>query len=106
MSSTLRVRIKTFLQRLLLIGLSSVLGLTAIAYAVDYAIFHHRLSSNRQPFSQITVYSYDAIPQKSGKTKFIFDPPQVETCANALFPRAGYVPCWYLKRHSQPRTDY
>ena len=106
MSLVLRARVKHFLKRLLFVGLASLLGLTVLAYVVDYAVFRQRLSSNRQPFSQITVYGYDAVPQKNGKTQFIFDPPRLETCANALFPRSGYVPCWYLKRNSQPRTDY
>ncbi len=105
-SSALRARIKHFLKRLLFIGLSSLLGLMALIYAVDYAVFRYRVGANRQPFSQITVYSYDAIPQKNGKTQFIFDPPQVQTCVNSLLPHSGYVPCWYLQRHSEPRTDY
>jgi hypothetical protein len=24
---------------------------------------------------------------------------------NSLFPHAGDVPCWYLKRHTQQETD-
>jgi hypothetical protein len=87
--------------RMIALGLSSLIGLTLLAYAVDYAVFRYR----RQPFGQVTVYPYDAIPQKSGRTQLIFDPPQVQTCANSLFPRSGYVPCWYLQRHTEPRTD-
>jgi hypothetical protein len=88
-----------------LVGLSSLLGVTALAYTVDYAVFRYRVSANRQPFGQITVTTYDAIEQKSGKTQFIFNPPQAQTCVHALFPRAGYVPCWYLQRHTEQRTD-
>jgi hypothetical protein len=97
--------IKRRLKRVIVIGITSVLGLTALAYAVDYAAFRYRISTNRQPFGQITVMSYDAIPQKSGRTQFIFNPPQAQTCANALFPQGGYVPCWYLQRHTEQRTD-
>jgi hypothetical protein len=88
-----------------LVGLSSLLGVTALAYAVDYAVFRYRVSANRQPFGQITVTTYDAIEQKSGKTQFIFNPPQAQTCVHTLFPRQGYVPCWYLQRHTEQRTD-
>lgn len=105
MSSALRARIKHLLLRLLVLSISSVLILTLLAYAVDYAIFRYRASTNRQPFSQITVSSYDAVQQKNGKTEFIFNPPQAQTCANALFPRDGFVPCWYLRRHTEQRTD-
>jgi hypothetical protein len=88
-----------------LVGLSSALGVTAVAYTVDYAVFRYRVSTNRQPFGQITVTTYDAVEQKSGRTQFIFNPPEAQTCVHALFPRAGYVPCWYLQRHTEQRTD-
>jgi hypothetical protein len=101
----LRARIKHFLKRLFVIGLSCALGFAALAYVIDYFVFRYRVSINRQPFSQITVSSYDAVQQKNGKTQFIFNPPQAQTCANALFPRNGFVPCWYLQRHTEPRTD-
>jgi uncharacterized membrane protein len=104
-SSALRARIKHFLKRLLVVGVSSALGVTAFAYAVDYAVFRYRVAANRQPFGQITVSSYDAVQQKSGKTEFIFNPPEAQTCVHALFPHSGYVPCWYLQRHSEPRTN-
>jgi hypothetical protein len=90
----------------MLIAVSLALGLTALAYMVDYAVFRHRLATNRQPFAQIAVTSYDAVPQKNGKTEFIFNPPQVQTCVNALFPRESYVPCWYLQRHTEQRTNF
>jgi hypothetical protein len=105
-AAVLSDRIKYLLMRATLIALSSALGLTALAYAVDDAVFRYRVAANRQPFAQITVTSYDAVPQKNGKTEFIFNPPQVQTCAHALFPRQGYVPCWYLQRHTEQRTDF
>jgi hypothetical protein len=104
-TSALRARIKHFLKRLIVVGLSSALAITAVAYAVDYFLFRSRLSSNRQPYGQVTVNRYDAITQKSGKTQFIFNPPETQTCVHALFPREGYTPCWYLERHTEQRTD-
>lgn len=82
-----------------------MLGLTLLAYALDYAVFRYRLSTNRQPFGQIIVTTYDAVAQKNGKTEFIFNPPEPQTCVNALFPRQGYQPCWYLQRHTEQRTN-
>jgi hypothetical protein len=104
-SSALRARIKHFVKRLAVVVLSFALVATALAYSVDYVVFRYRVAENRQPFGQVTVYSYDAVAQKSGKTQLIFNPPEVQTCVNALFPHAGYVPCWYLQRHSEQRTD-
>jgi hypothetical protein len=83
----------------------SALSLTILAYAVDYAVFRYRVAQNRQPFGQITVITYDAVLQKSGKTQLIFNPPEQQTCANALFPREGFTPCWYLQRHTEQRTN-
>jgi hypothetical protein len=101
-----RARIKNILKRTILISLASILSITAISYASDYLVFRYRVATNRQPFGQFMVYGYDAVPQKSGKTQFIFNPPEQQTCANSLFPRAGYAPCWYLQRHTEPRTDF
>ena len=105
MSTALRARIKHFLKRFIVIGLASALTVTAFAYAVDYAVFRYRVAANRQPFGQITVTRYDAVLQKNGKTQLIFSPPEAQTCVRALFPRAGYTPCWYLQRHTEQRTD-
>jgi hypothetical protein len=104
-SSALRARIKHLLKRVIVIGFSSALSVTLLAYAVDYAVFRYRVATNRQPYGQITVTSYDAVAQKSGKTEFIFNPPEAQTCVHALFPRQGYVPCWYLQRHTEQRTN-
>jgi hypothetical protein len=104
-SAALRASVKHFLKRVILIAASSALGLTLLAYAVDYAVFRYRVATNRQPFGQITVTNYDAVAQKNGKTEFLFNPPQSQTCVNALFPRGGYVPCWYLQRHTERRTN-
>lgn len=101
----MRATIRQFVKRLLVVGFSSTLGVTALAYAVDYVAFRYRVAANRQPFGQITVTTYDAVAQKNGKTEFIFNPPEAQTCANSLFPRAGYVPCWYLQRHTEQRTN-
>jgi uncharacterized membrane protein len=105
MSSALRTRIKRFLKRLIIVGVSCVVALTLFAYALDYAVFRWRVATNRTVFGQMTVSSYDAVQQKSGKTQFIFSPPEAQTCVHALFPHAGFVPCWYLQRHTEPRTD-
>lgn len=106
MSTEIRERVKHVIQRIILIGLSSVIGLTLLVYIVDYAVFRYRVAANRQPYQQFTVTSYDAIPQKNGKTEFIFNPPAPQTCVNALFPRQGYDPCWYLQSHTEQRTNY
>jgi hypothetical protein len=85
--------------------LLSVAVLAGLAYAADYAVFRYRVARGRQPFGQVTVTHYDAVQQKNGKTEFLFDPPQEQTCVNSLFPHAGYAPCWYLQGHTEQRTN-
>jgi hypothetical protein len=104
-SQVLRNKIRRLMFRIAAAAFLSALSLATLAYGVDYVVFRYRVSGNRQPFGQVTVFPYDAIPQKSGKTQFIFNPPEARTCVHALFPRAGYEPCWYLQRHTEQRTD-
>jgi len=83
----------------------SALGAAALAFSVDYAVFRVRVATNRSAYDSVTVRHYYAVLQKNGKTEFIFDPPQAWTCVNALFPHGELLPCWYLKRHPEQRTD-
>lgn len=83
----------------------SALSLSILACAADYAVFRYRVAWNHEPYGQVTVFPYDAVPQKNGKTQFIFNPPEVQPCVHAMFPHAGFEPCWYLQRHTEQRTD-
>jgi uncharacterized membrane protein len=104
-SSSLRARIKHFLKRIIILGFACGAGLTLLAYGIDFAVFRYRVATNRQAYGQITVSSYDSVLQKNGKTQFIFNPPAAQTCVHSLFPYGGFVPCWYLQRHTEPRID-
>jgi hypothetical protein len=103
-SAVLSARIRSFLKRFVCATILSAASVILIAYGVDYGVFRSRMAENKA-FGQVAVTNYDAVQQKSGKTVFLFEPPQAQTCVNSLFPRAGYVPCWYLRRHSEQRTD-
>jgi hypothetical protein len=82
-----------------------VLGLAAVVYGVDYGVFRVRAATHRDAYGSVVVNHYYAVLQKNGKTSLTFDPPQAETCVNALFPHGGSLPCWYLSRHPDQRTD-
>lgn len=101
----LSTQARSFLKRLVLGVFLSASGITLAAYAGDYAVFRYRLSRSRQPFGQATVITYYAVGEKGNKVEYIFNPPQAVTCVNSLFPHAGYAPCWYLRRHTEQRTD-
>ena len=83
----------------------AIAGLAVLTFVVDYAVFRVRVAANWNPYGSVTVDHYYAVAQKSGKTQFIFDPPQAQTCVHALFPHAGSLPCWYLVRHPEQRTN-
>lgn len=82
-----------------------LIGVAALTWITDFAVFKVRVAANWNPYGSVTVDHYYAIPQKSGKTQLIFDPPAPQTCVHAMFPHAGWQPCWYLSRHPEQRTD-
>jgi hypothetical protein len=98
---SLRVRLRRIFTAVIL----TVAGALALAYGLDYAVFRIRAATNRNAYGSVIVNHYYAVLQKNGKTQFIFDPPQAQTCVNALFPHAGWLPCWYLSQHREHRTD-
>jgi hypothetical protein len=93
------------LRRIFLSTILAVVAAAALAYSLDYVVFRIRAATNRNAYGSVTVHHYDAVLQKNGKTVFTFDPPQDQTCVHALFPHAGWLPCWYLSRHPDQRTD-
>jgi len=79
--------------------------LLAIAYGGDYGQFRYRLAAQRHPFGRVTVQHYYSVAHKDGKTELFFDPPVQATCAHSVFPHSGVLPCWFLTRHAEPKTD-
>jgi len=75
----------------------AALAAFTIVYAVDYATFQHKLSTNGGAAALGTVISYYGTALKDGKMEIFTDQPLTETCAHALFPHAGYRPCWFAK---------
>ena len=100
-SPNLRVRLRRIFAGMIAV----VAGIAALAYGLDYAVFRVRAATNRNAYGSVTVNHYTAVLQKNGKTTLTFDPPTPWTCVNALFPHQGWLPCWYLSRHPDQRTD-
>ncbi|HKF05670.1 MAG TPA: hypothetical protein VKB49_25345 [Candidatus Sulfotelmatobacter sp.] len=103
MTQTLTLRDR--LRRIFLTIVLFLVATTLLAFGVDFAAFRLRLATNRNPYGSVVVTRYYAVAQKNGKTQFIFDPPAPEACVRALFPHSGVLPCWYLSRHPERRTD-
>jgi hypothetical protein len=102
---TSALSLRARLRRILLAAILVIVSAAVLAYSLDYVVFRIRTATNRNAYGSVTVNHYYAVLQKNGKTQFIFDPPQAQTCVNALFPHAGWLPCWYLSRHPDQRTD-
>jgi len=96
---------KALLRRILGTALLGLVGAGGLAFGLDYAIFRIRVATNHNAYGSVVVRHYYAVLEKNGKTTFLFDPPQDWPCVNTLFPHAGSMPCWYLKRHPEQRTD-
>jgi hypothetical protein len=97
--------LKVKLRRIFLVGVAAVLGVAAVAYGLDYLVLRVRAATNRSAYGSVIVNHYTAVLQKNGKTTLTFDPPTPWTCVNSLFPHQGWLPCWYLSRHTDQRTD-
>jgi hypothetical protein len=74
----------------------AALVIAVLIYVGDFAIFFLR----GKPHDQIVVSRYLAAPLKGNKTEYYFEGTGPMDCARALFPQAGWSPCWYLRRHT------
>jgi hypothetical protein len=96
---------RRMLKRIAIFGLLGVASALLLVYAGDFAVFRYRVAANRNAYGSVTVNHYTAVLQKNGKTTLTFDPPTPWTCVNSLFSHQGWLPCWYLSRHPDQRTD-
>ena len=53
-------------------------------------------AETKRPLGEFTFYL--ATRLKNGRMEVFYDQPQKATCVHALFPHAGYLPCWYLRK--------
>ena len=89
------------MKRILFITILSLL----ILYIGDYISVRYRIPKNRDQFGMVKVQRYYAVGLKSGKTDFMFLPPQNQVCVHSLFPHFGDTPCWYLSRRNVKRIE-
>jgi hypothetical protein len=99
------MRLAQRLRRVLFAVVAAGFVLVALSFALGYVIFRVRVKLGRWPYGTVTVRHYYAVQHKNGKTEFMFDPPQPQTCVQSLFPHDGDLPCWYLARNPEQRTD-
>ena len=105
MSETPTPNLRVRLRRIFVAAVLVLVGTAALVYGLDYAVFRVRAAVTPKAYGSVVVHHYTAVLQKNGKTTLTFDPPQPWTCVNSLFPHQGWLPCWYLSRHPDQRTD-
>jgi hypothetical protein len=71
-----------------------------LVYAGDYLSLRFQIPGHRAQFGSVTVQRSYAVATKDGKTQYMFDQPQEQSCVYSLFPHMGATPCWYLQRHA------
>ena len=91
------------LRRLFLAAMLAVLGSGVIAFSLDYAVFRIRAATDRNAYGTVRVNHYYAVLQKNGKTQFIFDPPQDQTCVHSTVSARRIVAM--LVPHSTSRSE-
>ena len=85
--------------------IGAVVLFVALLYSGDYLFLRLRIAfpSFGKGLDSVQMERLYAVPLKSGKLEYDFDPQQPELtvpCARSLFPHLGYKPCWYLRRQS------
>ena len=92
---------RSSMKKIAALSLTALLAGCALLYAVDYLVWRYKLATGHGPYATVTVQFYYAIQEKNGKTEYDYQPPQPDTCVNALFPHSGDSPCWYERRHPE-----
>ena len=105
MNETSAPNLRDRLRRIFLTFVGVVVGVSLLSFGIDFGIFRIRVATNRNAYGSVVVNRYYAVLQKNGKTQFIFDPPGPETCVHAAFPHEGFLPCWYLTKNPEQRTN-
>lgn len=83
----------------------ALLLLALVIFLGDSIALRLRFPNNRPQFATVQIRPYYAVKMKDGKTEFMFDQPQDETCVNALLPQLGFRPCWWVQKSKTKRID-
>ena len=84
------------LRKISLWGCLGLIGLSAFVYAADdlWARFRGR------PVHSMKVDRVYAAMNHWNQVEYSLGTPIMQTCVDAMLPHFGYVPCWYLRRHT------
>jgi hypothetical protein len=89
----------TILKRILFASAVLLLAVYGVDSVSVWRRARHPTATN--PYETLTAPRLFAIAEKGNKTEYQIDadnPTQTVTCVHALFPHAGYSPCWQAER--------
>ena len=81
-------------------GLLILIVVLATGYGTDYLV------ARKRPLGSVVVQPYFAVPQKNGKTEFMMQDAETDSCVQSLLPHLDQMPCWYLEKHKNKRIDF
>jgi len=83
----------------------AVLALAAfgfISFVLDWSIF----KMTGSPKSKFTVSHFVSAPLKDNKQEIDFVGSEDVPCSLTIYPQDDYMPCWYLRRHTNQVSTY
>lgn len=90
------------MMRWLRIGVMMLLGLAALSYLGDFAVFRTRGS----PKQQLSVSHFISAQLKNNKEEIDYLGSVDTPCSITLYPQDGMAPCWYLRKHLNQVSNY
>ena len=91
------------LKKIFRFGLLGAIAIAGLAYALDSATV--AFPGNRQLYEDLRVDHVYTDTNKWHEIEYSRGLPTTERCVEALFPHAGYRPCWYVKKHTMDVTN-
>jgi hypothetical protein len=82
-----------------------VVGLVAfalISFSLDWSVF--KLTGS--PRSKYTVSRFVSAPLKNNKEEIDYIGSDDVPCSLSIYPQDGFVPCWYLRSHTNQVSKY
>jgi hypothetical protein len=73
-----------------------------ISFALDWSVF--KLTGS--PRSKYTVSHFVSAPLKNNKEEIDYIGSEDVPCSLSIYPQDGFVPCWYLRRHTNQVSRY
>jgi hypothetical protein len=83
----------------------AILGLAAfgaVSFVVDWCVF--RMTGS--PRSKYTVSHFVSAPLKNNKQEIDYTGSEEVPCSLTMYPQDGFMPCWYLRRHTNQVSTY